>query len=88
MGWVSTYEWKEPLKVHCAINTASDIQLCLLNFQPFCDGSHKTTTIKPVRFVAEDSSAEIFLCGCKQTSSAPFCDGTHATEEVQSANIG
>ena len=55
--------------------------------QPFCDGRHKVTNIKPVRFEAEQSSSEIFLCGCKQTGSAPFCDGTHATENVQSANL-
>ena len=53
--------------------------------QPFCDGSHKVTAIKPIRFEAEQSSSEIFLCGCKQTGSAPYCDGTHATEKVQSA---
>ena len=56
-------------------------------FQPFCDGRHKTTTIQPVRFIAEETSSEVFLCGCKQTSSPPFCDGTHVSEQVQSAEI-
>jgi len=44
--------------------------------QPFCDGSHKTTSLQPLRFVAETSG--IFnLCGCKGTDDKPFCDGTH-----------
>ncbi|XP_015773251.1 PREDICTED: CDGSH iron-sulfur domain-containing protein 3, mitochondrial-like [Acropora digitifera] len=66
--------------------------------QPFCDGRHKTTTIQPIRFIAEETSSEVFLCGCKQTSSPPFCDGgrnhlppfcdgIHVSEQVQSAEI-
>ena len=44
--------------------------------QPFCDGSHKTTSFEPLRFVAE-SSGTFNLCGCKGTDDKPFCDGTH-----------
>jgi CDGSH-type Zn-finger protein len=44
--------------------------------QPFCDGSHKTTSLQPHRFVAE-SSGTFNLCGCKSTDDRPFCDGTH-----------
>lgn len=44
--------------------------------QPFCDGSHKTTTFKPVVFKA-GKSEEAHLCMCKQTKNAPFCDGSH-----------
>ncbi|KAK2562109.1 CDGSH iron-sulfur domain-containing protein 3 [Acropora cervicornis] len=55
--------------------------------QPFYDGHHKTTTVQPVRFIAEETSSEVFLCGWKQTSSPPFCDGTHVSEQVQSAEI-
>lgn len=46
--------------------------------QPFCDGSHKATTLTPVKFTAEESR-KVFFCGCKQTSNAPLCDGTHKT---------
>lgn len=44
--------------------------------QPFCDGSHKATSLAPVKFTAE-KTGRVFLCGCKHTSRAPFCDGTH-----------
>jgi CDGSH iron-sulfur domain-containing protein 3 len=44
--------------------------------QPFCDGSHKVTSITPVKFTAEDSKT-VWFCGCKSSAKAPFCDGTH-----------
>ena len=44
--------------------------------QPFCDGSHRTTTITPLEItVAEES--EVFLCQCKATGNPPYCDGSH-----------
>ncbi|HWP94471.1 MAG TPA: CDGSH iron-sulfur domain-containing protein [Gammaproteobacteria bacterium] len=46
--------------------------------QPFCDGSHRGTDFKPVRFTA-DKTGKVWLCGCKRTNHAPFCDGTHKT---------
>ena len=48
----------------------------LSNKQPFCDGSHKGTDIKPIVFEAEiDGLASI--CGCKRSDNAPFCNGRH-----------
>lgn len=44
--------------------------------QPFCDGSHGGTDIKPVVFTASETGTA-YLCGCKQTGNGPFCDGTH-----------
>jgi CDGSH-type Zn-finger protein len=44
--------------------------------QPFCDGSHKTTNIKPVRVELEESK-KVAWCACKHTGNKPFCDGTH-----------
>jgi mannose-6-phosphate isomerase-like protein (cupin superfamily)/CDGSH-type Zn-finger protein len=44
--------------------------------QPFCDGSHKTTEFRPLKWVAEESG-ERLLCACKQTAGQPFCDGSH-----------
>ena len=44
--------------------------------QPFCDGAHSVTSMKPVLFTAE-KSGPAYLCGCKRTAGQPFCDGTH-----------
>ena len=46
--------------------------------QPFCDGSHKTTSFKPHIFTAE-KAGKAWLCMCKRAGNAPFCDGTHKT---------
>ena len=44
--------------------------------QPFCDGSHKGSSFRPVKVeVAEEK--KVYLCGCKHTKTPPFCDGTH-----------
>ncbi len=45
--------------------------------QPFCDGSHASTDIKPVKFTAEKDGVAN-LCMCKHTANNPFCDGSHA----------
>ncbi|MFN8058846.1 MAG: cupin domain-containing protein [Vicinamibacterales bacterium] len=45
--------------------------------QPFCDGSHRGTSFRPVRYVAASAGEEVLFCGCKATCSAPFCDGHH-----------
>ena len=44
--------------------------------QPFCDGSHKVTEFKPVRFTMSEPQ-KIWLCGCKTSANPPFCDGSH-----------
>lgn len=44
--------------------------------QPFCDGSHKTTSLQPLMFKAE-KSGKSYICGCRTTKKQPFCDGTH-----------
>ncbi len=44
--------------------------------QPFCDGSHKGTDIKPVVFVSETGGLTS-LCACKRSDNAPFCNGRH-----------
>ena len=44
--------------------------------QPFCDGSHKDTPLKPLHYKA-DQSKKVFFCTCKQTNDQPMCDGSH-----------
>jgi CDGSH-type Zn-finger protein len=44
--------------------------------QPFCDGSHKGTPFKSLKFTA-DKDETVYLCGCKATQGQPFCDGRH-----------
>ena len=44
--------------------------------QPFCDGSHKGTSLRPLKWVAGEAGPAWF-CGCKRTRSEPLCDGSH-----------
>ena len=44
--------------------------------QPFCDGSHKVTSMTPLKYTA-DKSTKVWFCGCKQTAGQPMCDGAH-----------
>ena len=44
--------------------------------QPYCDGSHKVTSLSPIAFTATKGE-QVWLCGCKATAGQPFCDGTH-----------
>ena len=45
--------------------------------QPFCDGSHKTTSFRPVVFEITEDKPKCALCMCKQSGNKPYCDGTH-----------
>lgn len=56
-----TYAW-------CACGKSSN--------QPWCDGSHKATSISPHVFVARESEQRA-MCMCKQSKNPPFCDGSH-----------
>lgn len=44
--------------------------------QPLCDGSHKGSEFRPVKYDATESKT-VHFCGCKHTGAPPFCDGTH-----------
>jgi len=44
--------------------------------QPFCDGTHHGTKIKPLFFEAK-RTGNVRLCNCKLTNGAPFCDDSH-----------
>jgi CDGSH-type Zn-finger protein len=45
--------------------------------QPFCDGSHKGGSFRPVIVTAEEDKTA-WMCGCKHTAGQPFCDGSHS----------
>jgi len=46
--------------------------------QPYCDGSHKVTSFKPIVEKITEKK-KVWWCGCKHSGNKPFCDGTHNT---------
>lgn len=44
--------------------------------QPFCDGSHKGTDMRP-HVVEIEEARKVAWCGCKHTNGVPTCDGSH-----------
>ena len=44
--------------------------------QPFCDGSHHGSKVKPLLFEAA-KQGKARLCNCKGTKNPPYCDGSH-----------
>lgn len=44
--------------------------------QPFCDGSHKPTSLTPIEFKVEKNE-KVFFCTCKRSAKIPLCDGSH-----------
>jgi CDGSH-type Zn-finger protein len=53
--------------------------------QPFCDGSHKGSGLKSLKF-SVPSDATKFLCSCKLTKAPPFCDGSHLSAAALSSS--
>ena len=47
--------------------------------QPWCDGSHKGTDYKPLKFKWEEEDKVRSVCGCKMNreEKGPMCDRTH-----------
>ena len=47
--------------------------------EPWCDGSHKVTTIRPVKWVAPKSgTASVCACRATRRPGRVLCDGSHA----------
>ncbi len=44
--------------------------------QPFCDGSHAGSGMRPLRVELEEGR-KVAWCGCKHSENQPFCDGAH-----------
>jgi CDGSH-type Zn-finger protein len=44
--------------------------------QPFCDGTHKGSEARPMKFTI-DKRQTVALCGCRKSATRPFCDGSH-----------
>ena len=44
--------------------------------QPWCDGSHKGTDLRPMEVVIKETK-KVALCNCKYSGTNPFCDGNH-----------
>lgn len=49
----------------------------LSDIQPFCNGAHRGTGLKPIKFTA-DRVEQVPFCLCKQSRALPRCDGSHA----------
>lgn len=45
--------------------------------QPFCDGSHKETSLSPLKYTPTESGT-VWFCVCKKTGNRPLCDGSHS----------
>ena len=43
---------------------------------PFCDGSHKVTSIRPHEIKLEKPRT-MAICACWKSKDRPYCDGTH-----------
>ncbi|UJR32090.1 hypothetical protein I4U23_019558 [Adineta vaga] len=46
--------------------------------QPWCDGSHKDTSFRPLKWTVPERAQTVYLiCACKYTKRPPICDATH-----------
>lgn len=67
---------KEPFVMKVEPGTYAWCACGLSGNQPYCDGSHKSTSFKPIVERIEETQT-IAWCGCKRSGNKPFCDGTH-----------
>lgn len=49
--------------------------------QPFCNGFHNGTKIKPLKFEVK-SERKVSLCTCKMTKTPPYCDNSHLSMDA------
>ena len=68
---------KSPIEVTLEANKNYYWCTCgLSDKQPFCNGAHKGTDKKSLKFI-EETTQNRFLCTCKNTMNPPYCDGSH-----------
>jgi CDGSH iron-sulfur domain-containing protein 3 len=67
---------KSPYALELAAGTYWWCACGLSKTQPFCDGSHKQTSLTPVKFELA-TATKVWLCGCKLSKEKPHCDGSH-----------
>ena len=53
---------------------------------PFCNGSHHGTGVKPVYFEVE-KKRKMSLCTCKLTKTPPYCDQSHRQMEMPAVRV-
>ena len=66
----------EPFKEVLPAGTYLYCQCGYSTEQPFCNGFHNGTKIKPLKFEVA-SERMVSLCSCKLTKTPPYCDNTH-----------
>ena len=67
----------KPTKVE--LEKGNDYYFCkcgLSKNQPFCDGNHDFTGMRPI-FVEITEEKTVAWCGCKISENKPYCDGSH-----------
>jgi CDGSH-type Zn-finger protein len=69
---------KRPFVIEETPRTVSWCQCGRSANQPYCDGSHKVTDIRPITVEITEAKT-VKWCGCKHSQNKPFCDGTHKT---------
>lgn len=55
--------------------------------QPWCDGSHKGTGMRPLVFDLTETRRAA-MCMCKKTKTPPYCDGSHRDESHREVAAG
>lgn len=66
----------EPITVELEPGTVWWCSCGMSATQPFCDGSHRGTGMRPRRLEVR-MKTRATLCQCKRTGNAPWCDRSH-----------